>query len=113
MASSSLNCPAWCTDVHPTDYVTHRREIAELGTGDGVAVEVEITQHEQPHIGYHGAPVVRLAIEDDVVNSTSLLDLSPGQAAFLGELLTLLDADGRHAFAVALLDAAAMLGGAA
>lgn len=101
-------CPQWCTAPHPRpDYLTHHHPVAELDAGDGYSVEVELAQHEQPQIGFHGAPVVRLAIEDDVISSTSLLDLSPGQAAFLGEVLTMLDDGGRQAFGRALLDAVA------
>lgn len=103
--SVSSHCPPWCTaQHHHPDYITHARTVAELDAGT-VGVLVEISQHVQPgHVGDETVNVVT-----DTADETELTILVPEVAAAIGHALLTLDDAGRRAFAVALVDAAALV----
>ncbi|MDP9849992.1 hypothetical protein [Streptosporangium lutulentum] len=99
-------CPPWCEREHPTTYVTHTADVAELENADGSTVVITLSQHLQP--GYVGERVVR--VYTCVGEEATIADLPPHSAEALGRSIAAFSPDGSmRAYGLALRRAAARL----
>ncbi|MEV6864830.1 hypothetical protein AB0M44_27960 [Streptosporangium subroseum] len=102
----AASCPSWCEREHPTTYVTHTADVAELENADGSTVVITLSQHLQP--GYVGERVVR--VYTCMGGESTIADLPPHSAEALGRSIVAFSPDeSMRAYGLALRRAAAHL----
>lgn len=102
---------AWCEREHPAPglhrvYVPHRAEVAEMTLIDGTTVEVSASWWERFDDQPPRDPEVRVCTPTD--EERAAVDLAPGTAGMLAEVMALTDAG--WWLGGALAEAAALLG---
>jgi hypothetical protein len=86
-----LTCPAWCERTHPATgpqqvYVPHQADVAEITLIDGTLIEVVVSWLQRlDDIPSHDPELMVYTHTDDEL---AALNLSPGQAGMLAEVMS-------------------------